>query len=112
MKYLQRSFSVPAANPGQDLGEWEAIFGTEVERKKKMAVACEETRKRRGQGKTNIVQLVGGATDGFTSQHSEMIDQMCASHNISPTLVKGRTREVFEKNADILNHGGSIQEDS
>ncbi len=111
MMYLNKSFSVPAAPPNQDAGEWDAIFGTEAQRKKKMAAACAKTKERKRRGETDFVQLVGDATDGFTSQNNEILTQMCEEHNIPPAMVRDKTREAFEKNAGILKRGGDILKD-
>ncbi len=111
MLYLNKRFSVPAANPGQKQDEWEGIFGTEAQRKEKMAAACAKTKERKRRGETDFVQLVGDATDGFTSQNNEMLTQMCEEHNIPPAMVRDKTREVFEKNAEILKRGGDILKD-
>ncbi len=111
MLYPNKRFVLPAAKPGTTQEGWEAIFGSEEERKKRMKAACEETRERKKRGKVDIVQLVGDATDGFTEIHSEAIDKMCEQYRIPPALVKGKTREVFEKNAEILKQGGNILKD-
>lgn len=111
MKYMNRRFTVPAGSKDIEQGYWDSIFGSEEERKEKMKNACEETRERKKRRKTDVVQLVGDATDGFTSQNSDQIDALCAQHGIPSELVKGKTREVFERNAEVLSQGGDIQKD-
>lgn len=58
MKYLRKSFSVPASqNMEQD--DWDAIFGTEEERKEKLAKAIAEQKLR---PKTPRAMKAGGGT--------------------------------------------------
>jgi hypothetical protein len=46
MKYQQKSFSVPCCEQGVSQADWEAIFGSEEERKAKLAKAIEDQKAR------------------------------------------------------------------
>jgi hypothetical protein len=134
VKYLRKSFSVPASENTSD-EDWEAIFGTEEERKKKMAAAIEKRNRERkpppsragkkagGGAQIGFNPMAGGGpgahfeNDAETSQaaQQEAIHEVC--ERTAPQLgidadtmkktVTGVTNDILGESADMHARGTS-----
>lgn len=119
LKYLNRRFSVPAAGPKVTQGEWEDIFGSEEERKEKLAKAIEETKERKKNRRmrkdevifddNGLMARAADATDGFNEHHEEALEKICQRTGIPEKHIKGikdSTAARINEQADRFRQGG------
>ena len=111
MKYLRKSFSVPTA-PACSQDDWDAIFGTEEERKKKLADAIAVQKE--GPRKAGRPQKCGGGagcgkvSSALPEDVYKGLEDQCKAHGIDTATARrqleqhaheaqGTQREAMER---------------